>query len=189
MTLPLTGSTALLLAIAFGFVFGWLLHRGGVANYNVIVNQFRLRDFTVLKIMFTAIVVGGIGVALLHWGGHANYHIKPANMLGVTLGAAIFGAGMVIYGYCPGTSIAAVASGSMHALVGVLGMLAGGMLYAFSFAWVSAHVLPVGAMGKVRLPDVTGMPEWGWLAALVVIAAVVFAGVGAFERRRRGAAA
>ena len=103
MSLPITGDAILWLAIAFGFVFGWLLHRGGVTDYNVIVNQFRLKDFTVLKVMFTAIVVGGIGVLVLHGLGRADYHIKPANMLGVVLGSAIFGTGMVIYGYCPGT--------------------------------------------------------------------------------------
>lgn len=187
MTLPITGSAALWLAVVFGFVFGWLLHRGGVATYDVIVNQFRLRDFAVLKIMFTAIVVGGIGVGVLHWMGHANYHVKSANMLGVALGAAIFGVGMVVYGYCPGTSLAAAASGSMHALFGVLGMLAGGMAYAFSFTWVRDHILPVGALGKVRLSDVTGLPDWAWLAALVVIAAVVFTAVESIERRRRSA--
>ena len=90
MTLPVTGSASLWLALAFGFAFGWLLFRGGVTKYDVIVNQFRLRDFTVLKIMFTAIVVGGIGVAILHAVGWSNWHVKPANMLGVTLGAAIF---------------------------------------------------------------------------------------------------
>ena len=56
MTLPLTGDPARWLAIPFGILFGVLLHRGGVANYNVIVNQFRFRDFTVLKIMLTAII-------------------------------------------------------------------------------------------------------------------------------------
>ena len=39
MTLPLTGDTARWLAIPFGMLFGVLLHRGGVANYTVIVNQ------------------------------------------------------------------------------------------------------------------------------------------------------
>ena len=54
------------LAIPMGLLFGFLLHRGGVADYNVIVRQFRFRDFTVLKIMFTAILVGGVGVLVLH---------------------------------------------------------------------------------------------------------------------------
>jgi uncharacterized membrane protein YedE/YeeE len=183
MTLPITGSTALWLAVVFGFIFGLLLHRGGVTSYDVIVNQFRFRDFTVLKIMFTAIVVGAIGVLVLHSMNQANYHIKPANMLGVTLGAALFGVGMVVYGYCPGTGVAAVATGSMHALVGALGMLAGGMLYAFSFAWVRDHILNVAAKGKLRLPEVTGVPDVGWIAILVVIAAAVFFAVERFSRK------
>ena len=157
-----------------GIVFGVLLHRGGVANYNVIVNQFRLKDFTVLKIMFTAIIVGGIGVLLLKDVGHAQYHIKPANMLGVSLGAALFGVGMVFYGYCPGTGVAAMATGSLHALTGFFGMLAGGVLYALSFTWVEANIQKVAALGKVRLPEVTGMPDWGWFVILSAIAAVVF---------------
>ena len=59
MTFPVSAETARWLAIPMGILFGVLLHRGGVANYNVIVNQFRFKDFTVLKIMFTAIIVGG----------------------------------------------------------------------------------------------------------------------------------
>lgn len=174
MSLPITGTAALVLAVVFGFIFGWLLQKGRVANYNVIVNQFRLRDWTVLKVMFTAIVVGGVGVLALHAMGQANYHVKPANMLGVILGAAIFGVGMVIYGYCPGTGIAAAATGSVHALVGVLGMLAGGILYALSFRWVNQHILSVWAKGKLRLPDVIALPDWAWFAILLGIAAVVF---------------
>jgi uncharacterized protein len=173
MTLPFTGSTALWLAVVFGFIFGALLHRGGVANYNVIVNQFRLRDFTVLKVMFTAIVVGGIGVLVLKQTGHAVYDIKSANMLGVVLGAAIFGVGMVVWGYCPGTAIAATATGSVHALVGIVGMLVGGILYALSFAWIRDHILSIAALGKVRLPDVSGVPDAVWFGALAIVAVVI----------------
>ncbi len=183
MSLPITGNTALWLAVFFGFIFGFLLHRGRVTDYNVIVNQFRLRDFTVLKVMFTAIIVGGLGVLALHQAGHANYEIKPAQMLAVALGAAIFGVGMVVYGYCPGTGVAAVATGSIHALVGLMGMLTGGVLYALSFRWVQAHILPVGNLGQVRLPDVTPLPDWGWFAILVAIAAVVFYAIERVERR------
>jgi uncharacterized membrane protein YedE/YeeE len=124
--------------------------------------------------MFTAIVVGGIGVLVLHRLGYAAYHIKPANMLGVVLGAGIFGVGMVTYGYCPGTGIAAVATGSVHALVGFAGMLVGGILYALSFSWVNEHILGVAALGKVRLPDVTRIADWIWFIILAAVAAIVF---------------
>ena len=183
VTPPVTGSAALVAALVLGTVFGLLLHRGGVANYNVIVNQFRFRDFTVLKIMMTAIIVGGLGVLALNSAGLANYHIKAANMLGVVLGAAIFGVGMVVYGYCPGTAIAAAASGSLHALFGLVGLLVGGTLYAFSFPWISQKILPVGALGKVRLPDVTGVPALVWFVALLGIALTVFFLIERAERR------
>jgi uncharacterized membrane protein YedE/YeeE len=184
VTPPVTGTAALVAAVGLGAVFGLLLHRGGVANYNVIVNQFRFRDFTVLKIMLTAIIVGGLGVLALNSAGLANYHIKAANMLGIVLGAAIFGVGMVVYGYCPGTAIAAAASGSIHAIVGLLGTVAGGTLYAFSFPWIAKNILPVAALGKVRLPDVTGVPALVWFIALIAIALTVFFLIERAERQR-----
>jgi hypothetical protein len=183
VTPPVTGPATLVASVVLGALFGVLLHRGGVANYNVIVNQFRFRDFTVLKIMMTAIIVGGLGVLVLNSAGLANYHIKAANMLGVVLGAAIFGVGMVLYGYCPGTAIAAAASGSVHALVGLAGLLVGGTLYAFSFPWIAKNILPVGALGKVRLPDVTGVPALVWFVALIAIALTVFFLIERAERR------
>jgi uncharacterized protein len=174
MTLPLSSETARWLAIPLGMLFGMLLHRGGVADYNVIVNQFRFRDFTVLKIMLTAILVGGVGVLALHGVGHAQYQIKPANLLGVGLGAALFGIGMVLYGYCPGTGVAAIATGSLHALVGFGGMLAGAVLYALSYSWVETHIQTVAALGKVRLPEITSVPDWAWFSFLAIIAGAVF---------------
>jgi uncharacterized membrane protein YedE/YeeE len=167
--IPLTGSAALVAAVVLGLVFGVLLHRGRVVSYDVIVNQFRLRDFTVVKVMFTAVVVGGIGVWLLHGLGYANYHIKSADLLAVGLGAAIFGVGMVLYGYCPGTGVAAIGTGSVHAAVGAAGMLLGGILYAYSFEWVQAHIIPVASMGKVRMPELSGVPDWLMLAVLALM--------------------
>ena len=183
MNLPITTENAHWLAIPFGILFGLLLHRGGVTTYNVIVNQFRLKDFTMLKVMLSAVIVGGLGVLALHHAGHAQYHIKPANLLGVALGAAIFGVGMVLYGYCPGTGIAAVANGSVHALIGLFGMLVGGIAYALSFTWIEGHIQKVGALGKIRLPDITPIPEWGWWVIIAGVAAVTFRAISRRERQ------
>lgn len=169
---PVTGSSALTLALVFGFVFGWLLHRGKVTDYNVIINQFRLRDFTVLKVMLTAIVVGGVGVLVLTELGMAKWHVRDANMLGTIIGAALFGIGMVLYGYCPGTGVAAIGAGSIHALIGAFGMIAGAILYALSFDWVKSNILSVGKLGKVTLPQMLGLSHavlYAVLAALMVV--------------------
>lgn len=180
MTLPLTGLVTLPLGVLFGFAFGWLIYRGHVADANVIVNQFRLRDYTVIKVLLTAIIVGGVGVLLLHQGGLAAYHIKPANLLGVGLGAAVFGVGMAIGGYCPGTSLAALGGGSLHALATVVGMIGGAVLFALSFDWIKANILPVGARGPLRLPEMSGVPDLIWFAGLAVATLALFV---AIERR------
>jgi uncharacterized protein len=177
MDLPISTSSSLglILAAIFGLVFGVLLHKGQVTNYNAIVNLFRFKDMTVLKIMLTASVVGGCGVFAMSGAGWLHgYDIKDANLLSVILGGLLFGVGMVIYGYCPGTGVAAITTGSVHALVGFLGIVVGGVLYALSFAWVKENILSVAALGKVRLPDLFQIPELIILIALAVVALIVF---------------
>lgn len=171
----LTGPELLGSALVFGIIFGFLLHRGGVTDFDVIVRLFQFRDFTVLKVMMTAIAVGGVGIALLHGQELAQFHIKPTNLLAVGLGAAIFGVGMVLYGYCPGTGLAALATGRLDALAGLVGMLVGGIAYALSYDWVAAHILPVGAYGKLRLPELLGLPEWACYVGLVAMTLGIFA--------------
>jgi uncharacterized membrane protein YedE/YeeE len=180
----LSGPSLLWSGLGFGILFGWLLHRGGVTNPQVIVGQFLFRDFTVLKVMFTAIVVGGVGVAVLHANGLANFHIKPAAILAVVTGGLIFGVGMALLGYCPGTGVAAMATGRLDAIAGFAGMLGGAAAYAFVYPWVAEHLLKVGDLGKKRLPEVLGGPDWLWYAGLVLVAAGVFALVSRIERGR-----
>lgn len=174
MNLPISTSSpsGLVIAAVLGVIFGVLLHKGRVANYNVIVNFFRLKDLRVLKVMLTAVVVGGIGVWLMISLGLAEgWHVKPTMVLGIVLGAAIFGVGMTLYGYCPGTGVAAIASGSVHALVGFVGMLAGGVVYALSYPWIKANILSVGDYGKLRLSDILPLSD-GIIYALVAIIAI-----------------
>lgn len=176
MSLPISTSSTggLVVAALAGLIFGVLLHRGRVTDYNVIVNQFRLKDFTVLRIMFTAIIVGGIGVALLHANGLASFHIKPTLLAAVIVGALIFGVGMVLLGYCPGTGVAAAATGRVHAIIGFVGMLVGGIVYAYSYPAMKDGFLAIGDQGKVRLTDITPVPEAVWWTLLVIVALTLF---------------
>jgi uncharacterized membrane protein YedE/YeeE len=178
--LPVTGTAALVLAVVFGAAFGFLLHRGRVTDYDTILGQFRLRDFTVVKVMLTAIIVGGLGVLVLVSLGGAKWHVRDANMLATLAGAAIFAVGMVLYGYCPGTGLAAIGTGSVHALVGAFGMLAGAIAYAFSFPWVKENILAVWKLGPLTLPDITGVPAVAIFFGLAVLAVALF---GALEAR------
>lgn len=177
MNLPIDRSSTagLILAGIFGLIFGVLLDRGNVNRYDVIVNFFRLKNFRVLKIMLTAIVVGGIGVLILNAADLATFHIKDLSIGGILLGGLIFGVGMALLGYCPGTGIAAMATGSIHGWVGSLGMLAGAGFYGITYPWWKENVISIGDYGKVTLAD-SGLPAWGWWVIIVIAALFILRG-------------
>lgn len=177
--------TVLLGAIT-GLVFGFLLQKGGVTRYNVIVNQFRFRDFTVLKTMLTAIVVGAVGVyAMLQLGMIKGLSVKSAELAMNAGGGLVFGVGMVLLGYCPGTALAAVGQGSRDAAVGILGALVGAAVYAEAYPWLSRVVEPVWKFGKVTFADVTHLSPWWFIAGLAAVAIGLFV---VLEKRDRRAA-
>jgi hypothetical protein len=173
----------LALGLITGVAFGFLLQKGQVTKFRTIVGQFLLRDFTVLKVMLTAVVVGGIGIYAMRDLELASLHVKPLVLGGVILGGLIFGVGMTLLGYCPGTGVAAVAEGSRHAVFGVLGMLAGAAVYAEVAPLMKTTVLQIGDFGKITLADATGLSPWVFLTALAVGATLLFATI---ERWQRG---
>lgn len=164
----------LILGLATGLIFGFLLQRGAVSRFRVILGQFLLKNHTMLRVMLTAIVVGAIGIWAMHqlWG--VALHIKGAAILGNIIGGAIFGVGMVVLGYCPGTGVAAMGEGSRHAIFGVLGMLAGGAIYAELAAAMSDSVLKVADLGKAKLPGESAGLAWLFVVITAVAAGVLF---------------
>jgi uncharacterized membrane protein YedE/YeeE len=168
-----------------GLLFGFLLQKGQVTKFRTIVGQFLLKDFTVLKVMLTAVVVGGVGVAVLVGAGHAAFHIKPLVLGGIIAGGLLFGVGMAVLGYCPGTGVAAIAEGSRHAIFGVLGMLFGAAVYAEAYPAIKATLLTWGDYGKQTLPTATGASHGVLLAVIGLGAAALFVALEWFERRRQ----
>lgn len=174
----------LVLGALTGLIFGFLLQKGGVTRYNVIVNQFRLKDFTVLKTMLTAIIVGAIGVyAMLQFGMIKGLMIKPAELAMNAGGGLIFGVGMVLLGYCPGTALAAIGQGSRDAIVGVIGALVGAAVYSEMYPMLARVVEPVAKFGKITLPEITHVSPWVFVVGLAIVAVGVFVWL---ERRERG---
>ena len=135
--------------IVFGFAFGFLLQKGGVGTYHILIGQLLLQDWTVVKIMLTAIVVGMIGIFTLHYFAKVNLHPKPTKLASNILGGLLFGAGFALIGYCPGTAAAAVGQGSWDALFGMAGLVAGSWLYAEMSATLKMTIEKWGNFGKL----------------------------------------
>jgi uncharacterized protein len=143
----------LLTGALFGLAFGFLLQKGGVGKFNVLIGQLLLQDFTVAKIMLTAILVGMIGVFTLHRFGKVELHIKPTRIGANVIGGLLFGAGFALLGYCPGTAAAALGQGSWDALFGMAGLVAGSWVFAELSGWSKRTVEKWGDLGQVMLPD------------------------------------
>lgn len=97
--LAITGSAKLLLGLGTGILFGFILQRAQVTNYNKIVSLFRLTDLTVLKVMVGGILAGMVGVYLLYDLGLVKLHLKPTVLGANVLGGLVFGVGMLLLGF------------------------------------------------------------------------------------------
>ncbi len=99
-----------------------------------------LDDFTMAKAIAVAIGFGIILVNIEIGLGFASYHIKPLLLGGIITGGIIFGIGMGILGYCPGTLAVSLGEGSVDALIGLIGGLVGGVVYTIilpSVKWIT----------------------------------------------------
>lgn len=147
----------LVLGLVFGVLFGFLLQKGGVARYEVLMGQFFLTDFTVIKIMLSAIIVGMVGIFGLRALGLVTLHVKPTHYAANIAGGLIFGVGLGLLGYCPGTGIVALGQGNYDAIAGILGLLVGSYVYAETSGYLAATIQTIGNRGRIMLPDVLGM--------------------------------
>jgi hypothetical protein len=168
--------------LAIGVGFGFLLQRGGVTRYEVVIGQLLLQDFTVVKIMLTAIVTGMIGVHALCAAGWATLSKKPGSVGSTVVGGLIFGVGFAVLGYCPGTMIGAVGQGSLDALFGMAGMLVGTAVYAAAYPALSRSILKIGDFGQVTLPELFRVQVWPVVCAVgaclgAILIAVEYAGL------------
>ncbi|MBN1763597.1 MAG: YeeE/YedE family protein [Methanomicrobia archaeon] len=151
----------LVIGLLIGIAFGFLLQKGGVTDYNVIIGQLLLTDFTVVKIMLAASITGMLGVHLLRSLGLAQLHPKPGSIGASVIGGLIFGVGFAVLGYCPGTVAGAVGQGAFDALFGgIVGILIGSGLFAALYPQLQKSVLNKGDFGAITLPEVLKVNQW-----------------------------
>lgn len=125
--------------LIIGIIFGFLLHKGGVTKYDVIVGQLRLTDNTVIKIIFTAIFVTMLAISYFYPKGLLSIEVKSGSIKNAVIGGLLFGVGFGLLGYCPGTIARAIGSGSLDALTGgLVGIILGTVIYAKLYSKLKA---------------------------------------------------
>lgn len=165
----------LAIGLIIGFCFGFLLQRGGVTRYDIIMGQLLLYDWTVAKVILTAILTGMIGIYYMRSKGLVKLHKKPGAIGTNVIGGLIFGIGFGILGYCPGTAAGAIGQGSMDALFGgLIGILIGVGLYARMYPWLSRNILKTGDFGEITIPEAIGKGQWQVILGAGIIIIVLF---------------
>jgi hypothetical protein len=177
--------TSLVVAFLIGIGFGFFLERAGFGSARKLMSQFYLNDLAVFKVMFTAIVTAMLGVTYLAWLGWLDLslvYLVPTYLMPQIVGGLVLGVGFVVGGYCPGTSVAATATGRIDGLVSVVGIFAGLFVFAELFPLVKRFYLS-GAGEAMTIPQTFGLPYGIVVFAVVLMALGGFYGAGLLEKR------
>jgi uncharacterized protein len=161
----------LILGLVSGIGFGFLLQKGRLAKYQTILGQLLLKDWTAFKVMMTAIATGAVGVYFLVESGATRLDVWPFQPAAMLVGAVLFGIGIAVIGYCPGTGMAGAGEGSRDAMIGVLGMIAGAGVLVVGFNALEPVALAFGDFGQLTIPDLIGSSPWPVIAALGIVVA------------------
>ena len=159
-----------------GFAFGFILESVGFGDSRRLAAQFYWRDLTVLKVMFTAIIVAALIVFWSTAVGLLDYDevwVNPTYLWPGIVGGLIMGIGFVLGGFCPGTSLVGAATLKLDAMWFVAGTAVGIVGFGETVAWFS-DFWHSSDFGRLTLQEWLGLPAGVVILGLVVIAVAVF---------------
>jgi len=158
--------------LAVGFLFGFILTRTGITKYPRVMGMLLLKDFKIMKFMLTAVISSMILFHLL--GDFGWLRVVPKNLdWGKLVGGLIFGAGMGILGYCPGTMAARIGEGKRESIFALFGMSLGIFIYALTIKPVKALFLSSDVNGDISV--LLGINHWFlFVPAAILFGAVIF---------------
>jgi len=165
-----------IIALVLGVFFGFSLNKAGLTKYHKIVNVFRFTDMAVLKFMMTALVVSMTGLYALRGLGLVTFPAPPATyIIGNLVGGLIFGIGMSLSGFCPGTCAAGAGEGKMDYVVpGLLGFLVGAAIYGLTYQLVFPAISAIANYGNVVIPDLWNLSPFLTVVLFAVMSILLF---------------
>ena len=170
--------------LLIGIGFGVALEISGFANSPTLAAQFYLKDMTVLKVMFGAIVTAMVLVFLSTAVGLLDFSLVYVNETYLwpgIVGGLIMGVGFILGGYCPGTAIVGAAVGKIDGIIFTLGALFGIFAFGetvgfFEEFWYSSY------LGRFTIPEWLGLPYGVVVVGLVLMALFMFWGAERLEK-------
>lgn len=163
----------LFLAFIIGIGFGFVLESNGFSSSRRLAGMFYGYDTTVLKVFFTAAIVGSLGLlflGLFKWIDLSSIYINPTYLWSTLGGGVIMGAGFILGGYCPGTSFCAASIGKLDALAFIGGMFIGILIFTEGYPlWEGFY--NANFMGSPVISEMLGASR-GFLTLLIILVAL-----------------
>lgn len=176
-----------IIAIIIGIFFGFILESSGFSSSRKLAGVFYGYDFAVLKVFFTAALVSMIGILYMDYLGYVDMtqlYVHPTYLWGAIIGGVIMGVGFVAGGFCPGTSLCAVAIGKIDAIVYVIGIMIG--VFIFSELFNLFEPLYDGYFyGNITLMDTFGLNPYWFVFIFSLIAIVAFVVTDLIRKRTK----
>ncbi len=182
----LSSAIAMATAVIIGFFFGLFLEKAGFGCSKRLAGIFYFRDMTVLKVMFSAVITTAIGFSLLlgfELVSIENIYILNTFYLVQIAGGLLLGIGFVIGGWCPGTAAVGISSGSIDALLFIIGAVGGSILYNELYPFISG-LQEIGSCGRHFAYDDLGLSRALFVMMFTIIGVCCFWGAEFLEKKR-----
>ena len=173
------------IAFVIGIGFGFVLEQAGFSSSRKLAGVFYGYDTVVLKVFFTGAITAMLGLlffSLFGWIDLNLIYVNPTFLGSAIVGGIIMGAGFIIGGFCPGTSVCAAAIGKIDAMVFIGGIFLGIFFFAEGYPLLEDFYMS-GSMGPIKVSDVLGI-SGGVMALLVIIAALLMFKLGELAEKR-----
>jgi uncharacterized protein len=163
-----------IIAILVGMGFGYVLESSGFSSSRKLVGVFYGYDFAVLKVFFTAAITASIGLLFMDYFGWINMAVLdglPARVGPIIFGGILMGLGFVTGGFCPGTSVTAIAIGKIDGYVFFGGIILGVFVFSEMFPLFENFYNSTN-IGDVTVPEYFNISPY-WFTVLIAIVAIV----------------
>jgi hypothetical protein len=173
------------IAFVIGIFFGLVMEQAGFSSSKKITGWIYGYDFTVIKVFFTAAVVAMVGIVVMQYIGWINFDelfVNPLFLWSEVVGSVIMGAGFAIGGFCPGTSVAAAGIGKKDAMVFILGIMIGVLIFSEGYPlWKGLYL--GSPYGRLLITDLLGISKGVWAFIFIIVALASFWGTSIIRKK------
>jgi uncharacterized protein len=178
-------NTNLFLAFVIGIGFGFVLEQSGFSSSRKLAGVFYGYDTVVLKVFFTAAITAMLGLlffSLFGWIDLDLVYVNPIYLTSAIIGGIIMGAGFIIGGFCPGTSVCGASIGKIDAIVFVVGLFLGVLIFGLGYnLWDNLYMAKF--LGSPKISQSLGLSD-GIFALLLILVALAMFTVGEWAERK-----